>query len=48
MREVAIIGVGSTLFGKLPEKLPYELGAEAARAAIEDAGIRQRDLQFTY
>ena len=48
MREVAIIGVGSTLFGKLPEKLPYELGAEAARAAIEDAGIRQRDLQFAY
>ena len=48
MREVAIIGVGSTVFGKLPEKLPYELGAEAARAAIEDAGIRQRDLQFAY
>ena len=33
MREVAIVGVGSTVFGKLPEKLPYELGAEAARAA---------------
>jgi len=48
MREVAIIGVGSTVFGKLPEKLPYELGAEAARAAIEDAGIWERGLQFAY
>jgi len=48
MREVAIIGVGSTVFGKLPEKLPYQLGAEAARAAIKDAGIRQRDIQFAY
>ena len=45
MREVAIIGVGSTVMGKFPEMLPYELGAKAARAAIEDAGISPRDLQ---
>jgi len=48
MREVAIIGVGSTVFGKFPEKLPYELGAEAAWAAVQDAGITPRDLQFGY
>ena len=48
MREVAIIGVGSTVFGKFPEKLPYELGAEAAWAAIQDAGIPPKDLKFAY
>ena len=48
MREVTIIGVGSTVFGKLPEKLPYELGAEASRAAVQDAGINPKDLQFAY
>jgi len=48
MREVAIIGVGSTVFGKLPEKLPYQLGAEAARAAVQDAGIAPQDVQFAY
>jgi len=48
MREVAIIGVGSTVMGKFPEMLPYELGAKAARAAIQDAGISPKDLQFAY
>ena len=48
MREVAIIGVGSTVFGKFPEKLPYELGAEAVWAAVQDAGITPKDLQFAY
>lgn len=48
MREVAIIGVGSTVFGKFPDKLPYQLGAEAARAAVEDAGIPPAKLQFAY
>jgi benzoylsuccinyl-CoA thiolase BbsB subunit len=48
MREVAIIGVGSTVFGKLPEKALYELGAESARAAVQDAGINPRDIQFAY
>jgi len=48
MREVAIIGVGSTVLGKFPEKLPYQLGAEAAKAAIVDAGIPPGKLQFAY
>jgi benzoylsuccinyl-CoA thiolase BbsB subunit len=48
MREVDIIGAGSTVFGKLPEKLPYQLGAEAARAAVQDACITPREIQFAY
>ena len=48
MREVAIIGVGSTVFGKLPDMLPYQLGAEAARDAVRDAGITPQDIQFAY
>ena len=48
MRDVAVIGVGSTVFGKLPEKLPYQLGAEAARMALQDAGTNPGDIQFAY
>jgi len=48
MRDVAIVGVGSTIFGKLPEMLTYQLGAEAARAAVKDAGINPRDIQYAY
>lgn len=48
MREVAIIGVGSTIFGKFPDKLPYQLGAEATWAAIQDAGVNPKEIQFAY
>jgi benzoylsuccinyl-CoA thiolase BbsB subunit len=48
MREVVIIGVGSTVFGKFPERLPYQLGAEAGWAALQDAGIPPKDLEFAY
>ena len=48
MREVAIIGVGSTVFGKLPEKGLDELGGEAALAALTDAGVAPKDIQFGY
>jgi len=48
MREVAIIGVGSTVFGKFPEKTPDELGGEAALAALTDAGVAPKDIQFGY
>ena len=39
MREVAIIGVGSSLFGKYKDVLPEELGRRAVEAALEDSGI---------
>jgi len=48
MRDVAVIGAGSTVFGKFPERLPYQLGAEAVRAAIQDADITPQDIQFAY
>lgn len=48
MREVAIIGVGSTVFGKFPERTLDELGREAAWAALKDGGVDPRDVQFGY
>jgi benzoylsuccinyl-CoA thiolase BbsB subunit len=48
VRQVAIIGVGSTIFGKFPQKAIFELGAEAARAALKDAGASPKDIQFAY
>ena len=40
MRQVDIIGVGITAFGKHPEKSLQELGSIAALEAIKDAGIK--------
>lgn len=48
MRQVVIIGVGSTVFGKFPQKAIFELGAEASRAALKDAGVSPKDIQFAY
>ncbi len=38
MREVSIVGVGSTPFGKMPDRSIQHLAIEAAVAAIRDAG----------
>jgi benzoylsuccinyl-CoA thiolase BbsB subunit len=48
MREVAVIGVGSTVFGKLPERFVKDMGSDAVWAAIEDANIDPKELQFAY
>ncbi|MFH1617992.1 MAG: thiolase family protein, partial [Candidatus Margulisiibacteriota bacterium] len=48
MREVAVLGVGQSQFGKFPERTITELGREAAQAAIKDAGIQPKDLQVAY
>jgi benzoylsuccinyl-CoA thiolase BbsB subunit len=48
MREVAVIGVGSTVFGKLPDRLVKDMGADAVWAAIDDAGISPKDIQVAY
>ncbi len=48
MREVAVIGVGSTVFGKLPERLVKDMGSEAVTAAIEDAGIGPEEINTAY
>jgi benzoylsuccinyl-CoA thiolase BbsB subunit len=48
MREVAILGVGQSVFGKLPHRSVAELGREAVSAAIADAGIKPKEIQFAY
>ena len=48
MREVDIIGAGSTVFGKSPERTLDELGREATWAALSDAGVAPKDIQFGY
>jgi benzoylsuccinyl-CoA thiolase BbsB subunit len=48
VREVAVIGVGQSMFGKLPQKTVAELGSEAVTAALADAGIAPKDIQVAY
>jgi benzoylsuccinyl-CoA thiolase BbsB subunit len=48
MREVAVIGVGQSVFGKFPQKTASALGAEAVSAALNDAGIPPKDIQVAY
>lgn len=48
MREVAVIGVGSTIFGKFPTRSVTEMGQEAVQAAIQDANIDRREIQLAY
>ncbi len=48
MRNVVVIGVGMTKFGKFPE-VPIEvLGREAAWEAMKDAGLGPKDIQVAY
>ena len=48
MREVCVIGVGMTPFGKFPQKNILELGREACLEAIKDAGIPSRNVEAAY
>ena len=48
MREVAVIGVGQSAFGKFPLRSAASLGAEAVREAIADCGISPRAIQVAY
>lgn len=48
MREVVVLGVGQSKFGKFPETTVPELGRDAAWEAIKDAGIRPKDIQVVY
>jgi len=48
MRNVVVIGVGMTKFGKFPELMVEQLGREAAWEAMKDAGIRPQDIQVAY
>ena len=48
MREVAVIGVGMTNFGKFIETPIKELGRQAAWDAVKDAGVSPKDIQIAY
>ena len=47
-REVAVIGVGMTPFGKFPHRSTREMGEEALWEAMTDAGARPQDIQIAY
>jgi acetyl-CoA C-acetyltransferase len=48
MREVAIIGVGTTKFGELWEKSLRDIAVEAGLKAIGDAGISGEEIEALY
>ena len=47
-REVAVIGVGMTPFGKFPDRSTREMGEEALWEAMTDAGARPKDIEVAY
>jgi acetyl-CoA C-acetyltransferase len=48
MQDVAIIGVGLHPFGRFGAKSAIEMGAEAIRAALADARLSWREIQFAF
>lgn len=48
MRDVAVIGVGMSIFGKLAGQSIIDLGAEACRNAIKDAGIDPKKIEVVH
>ncbi|MEM4658516.1 MAG: thiolase family protein [Candidatus Methanosuratincola sp.] len=48
MREVYILGVGTTACGRFPDKPAHILGREAAWSAIKDAGIHPRKIEIAF
>jgi benzoylsuccinyl-CoA thiolase BbsB subunit len=48
MRDVFVLGIGQTVFGKFLGVSPIRLGVKAAKAAIDDAGIDPRMIQVGY
>lgn len=48
MRDVCITGIGSTVFGRHPDKTIQALAVEAAETAIRRAGIERREIGALY
>lgn len=48
MRDVVVLGIGQSAFGKFPGRSVESLGCEATLAAIDDAGIDRRQLEVAY
>jgi acetyl-CoA C-acetyltransferase len=47
-KEIVIIGCGMHPFGRFPEKSYQDIGREAVRMALQDAGIGWKDIQAAY
>jgi len=48
MRDVYIIGVGTTNCGRFPDKAAHVLGSDAAWKAIKDSGIHPRKIEIAF
>jgi acetyl-CoA acetyltransferase len=48
MEDVAIIGVGLHPFGRFGDKSAIDMGAEATRTALGDAGVEWKDVQIAF
>lgn len=48
MRDVAVLGVGMTRFGKLLDKSIKDLVREAVEKALKDAGIEKKEIDAAY
>ena len=48
MRDVCVLGLGQSVFGRFPQRGIATLGCGAARAALQDAGIEALQLQAIY
>ena len=48
MSDVSIIGIGLHPFGRTPNRSGLEQGAFAAQAALEDAGLSWKDVQYAF
>jgi acetyl-CoA acetyltransferase len=48
MEDVAIIGVGLRPFGRFPGVSAIEMGAQAVRLALADAGVTWKDIEFAF
>ncbi len=46
--DVAIVGIGIHPFGRTPSRSGLQQGAFAARAALSDAGVAWKDMQFAF
>lgn len=47
-REIVIIGCGMHKFGRFPEKSYLEIGREAIKMALQDAGVHWKDIEIAY
>lgn len=48
MRDVVVLGVGMHPFGRFGKKSAIDMGADAIRAALGDAGVTWKDIQFAF